>query len=114
MSTKSKKTSNSTEVLIVGAGMSGLFTAWRLLKEKPTTKVTILEKMGQVGGRLETTFVDIKGHDGKTYKVHDEEGGMRFVPRGKGMEHLWGLIDAINEENKKYPEPYARYPVAAS
>ncbi|HAZ25822.1 MAG TPA: amine oxidoreductase, partial [Algoriphagus sp.] len=104
MSTKSKKTSNSTEVLIVGAGMSGLFTAWRLLKEKPTTKVTILEKMGQVGGRLETTFVDIKGHDGKTYKVHDEEGGMRFVPRGKGMEHLWGLIDAINEENKKYPE----------
>lgn len=104
MSTKSKKTSNSTEVLIVGAGMSGLFAAWRLLKEKPTTKVTILEKMGQVGGRLETTFVDIKGHDGKTYKVHDEEGGMRFVPRGKGMEHLWGLIDAINEENKKYPE----------
>jgi monoamine oxidase len=81
--------------------MSGLFAAWRLLNKKPKSKVIILEKMGQVGGRLETTFVDIKGHDGKTYQVHDEEGGMRFVPQGKGMEHLWGLIDAINEENKE-------------
>jgi Monoamine oxidase len=108
MSTKTKKTSHSTDVLIVGAGMSGLFAAWRLLKEKPSTKVTILEKMGQVGGRLETTFVDIKGHDGKTYQVHDEEGGMRFVPRGKGMEHLWGLIDALNEENKGNPQAQIR------
>jgi len=97
MSTKTKKTSHSTDVLIVGAGMSGLFAAWRLLKKKPKSKVIILEKMGQVGGRLETTFVDIKGHDGKTYQVHDEEGGMRFVPEEKG----WNIYGDSSMQSMK-------------
>ncbi len=101
-----KKTSSVTthDVLIVGGGVSGLFAAWRLLKNKKDLSITIIEKMGQVGGRLETTFVDIKGIDGKTHTVHDEEGGMRFVPRGTGMEHLWKLFDDLNKENSHDPD----------
>ncbi|MFC3416126.1 flavin monoamine oxidase family protein [Algoriphagus hitonicola] len=104
MKSNSNQSINNSDVLIVGGGMSGLFAAWRLLKNKPGIQVTVVEKMGQVGGRLETTFVDIVDNQGKTQTVHDEEGGMRFVPRGSGMEHLWGLIDALNAENEKNPE----------
>ncbi|TXE14745.1 flavin monoamine oxidase family protein [Algoriphagus aquimarinus] len=102
MSNKSNKSINSPDVLIVGGGMSGLFAAWRLLKTTPGRNVTVVEKMGQVGGRLETTFVDIIGNDGVCHTVHDEEGGMRFVPEGSGMEHLWNLINALNKE---FPVP---------
>ena len=104
MKSNSNQSINNSDVLIVGGGMSGLFAAWRLLKSKPGIQVTVVEKMGQVGGRLETTLVDIVGHDQISYPVHDEEGGMRFVPKGTGMEHLWNLIDALNVENEKNPE----------
>ena len=92
----SNQTTHS-DILIVGAGMSGLFAAWRLLTNDSSRKITIVEKLGRTGGRLQTTFVDINGKDGKAYKVHDEEGGMRFVPEESGqMQHLWKLINNMN------------------
>lgn len=104
MNNSPENSADNTNVLIVGAGMSGLFAAWRLLKSDLNLNVTIVESKGQVGGRLETTFVDIVGTDGIKRSVHDEEGGMRFVPEGSGMEHLWNLINDLNEENKNNPE----------
>ena len=104
MSNKKMNSVTSPDVLIVGGGVSGLFAAWRLLKNNAGLSITIVEKMEQVGGRLETTFVNIEGNDGNTYTIHDEEGGMRFVPRGSGMQHLWKLIDDLNEENSDAPE----------
>lgn len=95
---------NSSNILIVGGGMSGLFAAWRLLNEvSPGPKVTLVEKQDQVGGRLETTFVDITGKDGKKYSVHDEDGGMRFVPEGSGMQHLWKLINQLGDDYNLHP-----------
>ena len=87
------------DVLIVGAGVSGLFAAYRLLNNNPGLNVVITEKLGRSGGRLQTTFVDIKDSNGDPVTVHDEEGGMRFVPETnpkypgvKRMQHLWKLI----------------------
>jgi len=95
MKNKTKKTEKS-DVVIVGGGMSGLFAAWRILNEvDPKPTVTVIEKMDRVGGRLETTFVKILDKDGKKQEVHDEDGGMRFVPEGAGMEHLWTLLNKL-------------------
>ena len=85
--------SKESDILIIGAGMSGLFAAWRLLSNDPSLSVQIVEKLHRTGGRLETTFVDINDVNGTKVTVHDEEGGMRFVPQEScQMQHLWQLI----------------------
>ncbi len=88
------------DIIIAGAGVSGLFAAWRLLNEiQPAPSILIIEKLGRTGGRLQTTTVDITGADGQTYAVKDEEGAMRFVPQDSGkMQHLWKLIGALQAE----------------
>ncbi len=91
-----------SDILIVGAGMSGLFAAWRLLTSDPSKKINIIDKLGRTGGRLQTTFVDIKDEHGQSVSVHDEEGGMRFVPEESGqMQHLWNLIHDMKDSG--YP-----------
>ena len=45
-----------TDILIVGAGLAGLFTARELLKKRPGTKVVLFEKYKQVGGRVLTYY----------------------------------------------------------
>ncbi len=85
----------SCDVLIAGAGVSGLFAAWRLLEHNPRLKVVVVDKLGRVGGRLQTTHVEIRGKDGEFVPVKDEQGGMRFVPKGAGMANLWALLDEL-------------------
>jgi Protoporphyrinogen oxidase len=47
----------SADVVIVGAGMAGLYTAWRLLKQNPSRRIRLLERLPRTGGRLETDHV---------------------------------------------------------
>jgi len=100
---KSRTQTIACDVLIVGAGMAGLFVAWRALNNDPNLQVVIVDKLGRTGGRLETTTVPIKGKDGQVYEVRDEEGGMRFVPKGTGMENLWKLIDDLGLNTVPFP-----------
>lgn len=94
MSNKTKQ----SDILIIGAGMSGLFAAWRLLSANPSLHIQVVEKLHRTGGRLETTFVDINDVNGNKVTVHDEEGGMRFVPQESGqMQHLWKLINTMQQ-----------------
>lgn len=97
-----------SDVLIIGAGMSGLFAAWRLLSNNPKLKIQIVEKLHRTGGRLQTTFIDIKGDNDDIVSIHDEEGGMRFVPKESGqMQHLWKLIgDMQAAGNPLKPVPF--------
>ncbi|SOD97466.1 flavin monoamine oxidase family protein [Spirosoma fluviale] len=94
---------HSCDVLIVGAGMSGLFAAWRLLNHKPDLNVVIVDKLNRTGGRLQTTTVSIRGTDGNDYDVDNEEGGMRFVPEGTGMPNLWRLFHELNLQPIPFP-----------
>jgi monoamine oxidase len=64
----------SADFVIIGAGMAGLYTAWRLLQQNPGRRIRVLEKLPRTGGRLETDHVLIDGTSIKT-----EEGGMRFL-----------------------------------
>ncbi|MEH6547324.1 MAG: FAD-dependent oxidoreductase, partial [Sneathiella sp.] len=66
----------TADVVIVGAGMAGLFCAWRLLTASASYKnktIVILDKGLKAGGVLQSDVVQI---DGTT--VVGEEGAMRF------------------------------------
>ena len=42
------------DYIIVGGGLSGLYSAYKLLKENPDLKILILERNRNVGGRIDT------------------------------------------------------------
>lgn len=76
---------DSVDILIVGAGMSGLYSAWRILKADPTKKIAILEMIDRTGGRLDSDLIHINGN-----VVKEEEGGMRFT--FNSMDNLMSLF----------------------
>ena len=83
------------KVAIVGAGITGLFAAWRLAKHDPglASQIVVLESTKRIGGRLKTSEAE---HLGKRVLV--EEGGMRFL-----QDHrlLWQLLRELGLDSKK-------------
>lgn len=95
------------DVLIVGAGVSGLYTGWRLLtgdhtkgnSKKPVKngarpRVHVLEASHRIGGRLETLFLEGMPH------VRAEFGGMRYL-----SSHLLvaNLVNFLGLRNTFFP-----------
>lgn len=89
----------SVDVLIVGAGMSGLYAAWRILQKEPTTKVTIVDRLNRTGGRLDSDLIEFQG--GQTVK--EEEGGMRFT--FDSMDDLMSLFLILGIDDQIVPFP---------
>lgn len=89
------------DIVIVGAGVAGLYCAWRLLDQDPSRKVVIVERLNRTGGRLDTDLIKIKGEDGNAI-VRDEEGGMRF---NYGMQELMALNGALDLCEQIVPFP---------
>lgn len=79
------------DYLIVGAGISGLYTAYRLFKKYPTAKICILEATQYIGGRLHSIKYDGLIMDG---------GGARFNTEQK---RIIGLIKEVGLWNKVIP-----------
>lgn len=77
------------DIAIIGAGISGLYCAWRLLENDSSLKIAIVERLNRTGGRLDTDIIDF----GNGVRVREEEGGMRF---NYGMHELMNLIKAMN------------------
>jgi lysine 2-monooxygenase len=73
------------EVAIVGAGITGLFAAWRLVRQDPAmaSRIVLLDAAQRIGGRLKTSEVE---HQGKRVLV--EEGGMRFLEDHRLLQRL--------------------------
>lgn len=83
-----------TDILIVGAGVSGLYAAWRLLRQNKNQKITILERLNRTGGRLDSDLVKIPDpYDNENVIVKEEEGGMRFE---QSMASLMSLFNALH------------------
>lgn len=83
----------SADIVIVGAGVAGLYCAYRILSEKPKTKIVILDLLDRIGGRLDTDLVKIKDLNGETIDVKEEEGGMRF---NQSMTELLALLQDLD------------------
>ncbi|CAJ0582081.1 unnamed protein product, partial [Mesorhabditis spiculigera] len=76
------------DVVIVGAGVSGLATAHELRKRAPDLKVLIVEAKNRVGGR--TLTVDLKGRTDKPEKF---DLGGQWV--GKTQSHILEIMKEL-------------------
>jgi len=79
--------SSRYDIIIVGAGVAGLYCAWRLLKQTPTRRLLVVEQLPRTGGRLLSETIQF-GAD----VVREEEGAMRF---NASMLELSKLINAM-------------------
>ncbi len=95
--------SERKNIIIVGAGVSGLYCAWRLKKDPKhrDANIVILEKLDRTGGRLQTDLVKIKGlstnGQSEVQEVREEEGGMRFNQSMKELLTLIGELDLCHQ-----------------
>ncbi|MGF1681576.1 FAD-dependent oxidoreductase [Photobacterium minamisatsumaniensis] len=88
-----------SEVVVVGAGMAGLYTSWRILKETNCEDLVIIDGANRTGGRLDSDLITFS--DGSTVK--EEEGGMRFT--FDYMDNLMALFSKLDITDDIVPFP---------
>jgi monoamine oxidase len=88
----------SADVAVVGAGMAGLYVAWRLLAQDPDQAICVLDKLNRTGGRLESDLIHFP-----RAAVKEEEGGMRFT--FDTMDDLMSLLLVLGIDEQVVPFP---------
>lgn len=93
-------TNQAIDTAIIGAGVSGLYSAWRLTQDannpEPADQVQIFEMGDRIGGRLES--VQLPGME-----ITGELGGMRYMT---SQEIVTALIENVfKNELKSIPFP---------
>ncbi len=89
----------SADVVVVGAGMAGLFASWRLLNETNCQNLVIIDGANRTGGRLDSDLV----HFANGNTVKEEEGGMRFT--FEYMDNLMALFCKLGIAKDIVPFP---------
>lgn len=95
-----KSYDKSSQVTIIGGGVSGLYSAWRLLKSGHEN-VKVFEATAHLGGRLMT--VDPKNllrgeYDGQlNVGTHCELGGMRLPSKESYDTYALSLVDELKQ-----------------
>ena len=74
------------DTIIIGGGISGLYMAYKLIKENPKSSITLLEKSNRLGGRIYT--------DPST---HFEAGAGRFHNKNKFLIGLLRTFDLYDK-----------------
>lgn len=91
------------DVVIVGSGISGLYLARKVLRERPGSKVLVIEKSNRVGGRAhDTTFRGVEvhegagvgrtGHDKRLAELVGVSGTVSWPKRFKGPEKVMAYV----------------------
>jgi monoamine oxidase len=88
------------DIVVVGAGMAGLYVTWRLLRDDPERRICILDKLDRTGGRLDSDVIHFPDAD-----VKEEEGGMRFT--FDLMDDLMSLLLMLGLDDEVVPFPMA-------
>ncbi|AIA02422.1 flavin monoamine oxidase family protein [Streptomyces noursei] len=94
-------TEHGTEVAIVGGGLSGIVTAYELMKMglKP-----VVYEADQIGGRLRTVGFDGCSAAADESVLNCELGAMRFPPSSTALQHY---IDLVGLTTTPFPNPLA-------
>lgn len=79
------------DYLIGGAGIAGLYAAYRIRNKFPSANICILESSEYIGGRLHTITYD---------GIQIEAGGARF---NSEQHRIMGLIKELGLDKKKIP-----------
>ena len=90
---RARDDSDVLDVLVVGGGVSGCYTAWRLAKANPKARIEVFERSDRIGGRLWSVKPE-----GMTNQVA-ELGGMRIA------SNQYPLINLVSELGLK-TDPY--------
>lgn len=91
----SDKAELEVDIAVVGAGVAGAYTAWRLKQKYPKKRIALFEYSNRVGGRLYTTTLPGMPH------VHAELGGMRYIPKTQAF--VRELIENLGLETRDFP-----------
>lgn len=88
------------DVAVIGAGVSGLYAAWRLQSEWKTPegnapRIAVFERSQRIGGRLHTI------QPARMSTLHAEIGGMRLPSFHR---FTLGLVDHLGLETKEFRE----------
>ncbi|NYZ67098.1 FAD-dependent oxidoreductase [Endozoicomonas sp. SM1973] len=94
-----KQVPANADVVVIGAGMSGLYATWRILKDSPDKNIVILERSHRTGGRLDSDLIEFNDE----ITVKEEEGGMRFT--FDNMDDLMSLFLLLDIDNQIVPFP---------
>ncbi|WP_343670127.1 FAD-dependent oxidoreductase [Chitinophaga sp.] len=78
------------DIAIVGGGVSGVYSAWKLKKQFPNQKIVVFEGSDHIGGRL----LSVKPPE--IPYMTAELGGMRILENTQKL--IVDLIDTLNEE----------------
>lgn len=103
LSFKQVKEGDEFDFVIIGAGISGLYCAWRLLEKYGSeTKIAIYERINRTGGRLDSDKVPIEDDEylptsrGESC-VKEEQGGMRFNYEMKELMQTFKKLGICNQ-----------------
>src|SRR2546430_2635520 len=77
------------DIAIVGGGVSGVYSAWRLQQAHPRRKIVVFEGGDDIGGRL----LSVRPPD--VSNMVAELGGMRILPAVQPL--ITKLIDELNK-----------------
>jgi len=80
----------SIDVAIVGGGVSGVYSAWRLKQAQPNRNIVVFEGSGHIGGRL------LSVRPPGIPDMVAELGGMRILPAVQPK--ITRLIEVLNEK----------------
>ncbi|WP_163832890.1 FAD-dependent oxidoreductase [Spartinivicinus ruber] len=95
----SKQVPATADVVVVGAGMAGLYATWRILRDCPEKSIVILERSHRTGGRLDSDLIEFSDE----ITVKEEEGGMRFT--FDNMDDLMSLFLLLDIDDQIVPFP---------
>lgn len=79
---------------IVGGGVAGVYTAWRLARALPNLRIALFEMSDRVGGRLRSVAFPQAPH------LVGEVGGMRFL---EAQTHVFNVVKQLDLPKRGYP-----------
>lgn len=82
------------DVAVIGGGVSGAYTAWRLRSDRPGLRVGLFEMSDRIGGRLRSIAFPQAPH------LVGEVGGMRFL---EAQKHVFNLVKHLSLPMRGYP-----------
>ena len=102
MDNKKSKIDKNAKIVIIGAGPAGLSTAWYLSKNG-FNNVTVLEKLGRVGGLCKSLTVDGMSYDlGANYVTWAYQETLKIADEKRDLVPFTKFIIEEMEKSKQY------------